>query len=77
MAYPLAACGLRYVWPESETRREVRAVGNITVGRYDSPAEVGYQGWVEPDDRSWVAFVASDGSPVVFLNREPETGAVL
>jgi hypothetical protein len=58
------------------TRREVRAVGNITVGRYDNPAEVGYQGWVEPDDRSWVAFVASDGSPVVFLNRDKETGAV-
>ena len=51
-------------------------MGNITVGRYDKPAEVGYQGWVEPDSREWIAFVASDGSPVVFLNRDPETGAV-
>jgi hypothetical protein len=52
-------------------------VANITVGRYDHPDSVGYQGWIEPDDRSWIAFVASDGRPVVFLNRDPRTGAVL
>ena len=52
-------------------------MGNITVSRYDHPAEVGYQGWIEPDDRSWIAFIASDGSPVMFLNRDSETGAVL
>lgn len=52
-------------------------MGNITVGRYDKPADVGYQGWIEPDDRSWVAFVADDGAPVVFLSRDPGTGAVL
>jgi len=50
---------------------------NITVGRYSEPALVGYQGWIEPDDRSFIAFVANDGSPVVFLNRDPETGAAL
>jgi hypothetical protein len=52
-------------------------MGNITVGRYDNPASVGYQGWIEPDDKQWIAFVANDGAPVVFLNRDPETGAVL
>jgi hypothetical protein len=51
-------------------------MANITVGRYEDPASVGYQGWIEPDDRSWIAFVASDGGPVVFLNRAPD-GAVL
>jgi hypothetical protein len=51
-------------------------MGNITVGRYDTPASVGYQGWIEPDDRTWVAFVDNDGSPTVFLNRDPD-GAVL
>lgn len=49
---------------------------NITVGRYEDPASVGYQGWIEPSDGTWLAFAASDGSPVVFLNREPD-GAVL
>ena len=52
-------------------------MGNITVGRYDYPGSVGYQGWIEPDDRSWIMFVASDGSPAAFLNRDLETGAVL
>lgn len=52
-------------------------MGNITVGRYDDPASVGYQGWIEPEDKTWAAFVASDGSPVVFLNRDQENGAVL
>lgn len=51
-------------------------MGNITVGRYDKPASTGYQGWIEPDNQSWVAFIASDGQPVVFLNRAPD-GAVL
>jgi len=44
-------------------------MGNITVGRYDNPADVGYQGWIEPDDRSWIMFVSNDGSPVAFLPR--------
>ena len=64
-------------YPAVRRREEVRAVGNITVGRYDHPDSVGYQGWIEPDDQTWIAFVASNGSPVVFLNRDPETGAVL
>jgi hypothetical protein len=56
----------------------VKAVGNITVGRYGKPAGVGYQGWIEPDDRpSWIAFIRADGIPQVFLDRDPETGAVL
>ena len=52
------------------------AVGNITVGRYDTPADVGWQGWIEPEDKSWILFVANDGHPVAFLNRAPD-GAVL
>jgi hypothetical protein len=51
-------------------------MSNITVTRYPDPAAVGWQGWMEPDDRSWIAFVGSDGKPVVFLDRDPETGAV-
>ena len=51
-------------------------MGNITVGRYADPASVGYQGWIEPDDQSWIGFVANDGKPVFFLNRDPETGEV-
>jgi hypothetical protein len=63
---------------------------NITVGRYPVPSEeeraeaeakgAGFpsdtwQGWIEPDDLSWIVFVARDGKPVVFLEREP-SGAV-
>jgi hypothetical protein len=51
-------------------------MGNITVTRYPKPADVGWQGYLEPDDRSWIAFIALDGKPVFFLNRDPETGAV-
>lgn len=62
-------------------------MGNITVGRYTrwpEPLPEGtvdvadeWQGWIEPDDMSWIAFIAADGKPVFFLNRDPETGAVL
>lgn len=49
---------------------------NITVGRYEHPGSVGYQGWIEPEDKSWVAFVDNDGHPQFFLDRDPVTGAV-
>lgn len=50
---------------------------NITVTRYPDPEAVGgWQGYIEPDDRTWIAFVRSDGQPVVFLDRDPATGAV-
>ena len=63
---------------------------NITVHRYPKPSDAEratwpegvqsvsdhWQGWIEPDDLSWIVFVASDGSPTVFLDRDPDTGAV-
>jgi hypothetical protein len=54
----------------------VRAVGNITVGRYTNPDCTGYAGWVEPDDRTWITYIGQDGTPVVFLDRDRVTGAV-
>ncbi len=40
-----------------------------TVRRY-------WQGYIEPDDRSWIAWIRHDGVPLVYLDRDPETGAV-
>jgi hypothetical protein len=51
-------------------------MGNITVTRYPDPQSVGWQGYLEPDDGSWIAFIDSDGRPVFFLDRDPDTGAV-
>jgi hypothetical protein len=51
-------------------------MGNITVTRYRDPSAVGWQGCLEPDDSSWIAFIDSDGRPVFFLDRDAETGAV-
>ena len=50
---------------------------NIIVGRYAHPESHGYQGWIEPEDLSWIMYVRLDGSPQVFLNRDPITGAVI
>jgi hypothetical protein len=51
---------------------------NINVRRYENPEAVGgWAGWIEPDDRSWIAFIKTNGSAVFFLERDPETGAVL
>jgi hypothetical protein len=57
-------------------REEVNIMGNITVGRYEGLTAAEWQGWLEPEDRSWICFVGSDGKPVFFLDRDPETGAV-
>ncbi len=59
---------------------------NIIVGRYgvdsgvrnsDGSGTHVWQGWIEPKDKSWIAFIRADGSPQFFLNRDPETGAIL
>ena len=34
---------------------------NIHVRRYQQPAPGGYQGTVEPEDRSWIVFIDKDG----------------
>jgi len=53
-------------------------MGNIKVGRYSNLETQKYwQGWVEPEDLSWIMFVNAAGEPVVFLNRNPSTGAVI
>jgi len=49
---------------------------NITIGRYDHPESVGFSGWVEPEDRSWILFIKDDGSALFFPERD-ETGAVI
>ncbi len=48
----------------------------IKVMRYENPKAIGWQGYLEPADRSWIAFINLDGAPVFFLNREPN-GAVV
>lgn len=52
-------------------------MSNITVGRYSDPERVGWQGWIEPKKKDWIAFIDLEGKPVFYLNRDPKTGAVL
>ena len=49
---------------------------NIHVKRYSDPTAVGYAGWIEPADRSWIAFIDLDGRATFFLERDA-TGAVV
>lgn len=70
----LALGGTEDDFPDS--REEVSAMQNIKVGRYES-TDSGYLGWIEPEDREWIAFVRADHVPGVYLDRDPETGAVL
>lgn len=49
---------------------------NIVVGRYSQPQRVGWQGWIEPSDKSWIAFIDLEGKPLFYLSRDPDTGAV-
>lgn len=50
---------------------------DIHVRRYSNPKATGWAGWIEPEDRSWIAFIDLAGAPRFFLNRDPATGAVL
>lgn len=50
---------------------------DIKVTRYSQPKRVGWAGYIEPADASWIAFVGLDGKPLFFLNRDPQSGAIL
>jgi len=43
---------------------------NIQIKRYANPRAVGYAGYLEPEDRSWIAFIDNDGRPGFFLDRD-------
>lgn len=49
---------------------------NIQVHRYSEKTE-GWQGYIEPDDLSWIIFVDSEGHVFLYDQRDPETGAVI
>lgn len=58
---------------------------NITVGRYDNPVVIDgveypkghdYAGWIEPEDKTWIAFVGDDHHVEMYLDRD-ETGGIL
>lgn len=50
---------------------------SIKVTRYADPAATHWAGYIEPADKGWIAYIDLDGRPLFFLNRDPETGAVL
>lgn len=50
---------------------------DIKVTRYEGQLTQHWQGYIEPEDRSWIVFVDGTGKPVLFDQRDPETGAVL
>ena len=50
---------------------------DIIVKRYPDPKAVGFTGYVEDKTRAWIVFVDLKNQPTVFINRDPETGAVL
>jgi hypothetical protein len=49
-------------------------MSNISVHRYGE--DVGYIGWIEPNDRSWIVFVNDDGKPELFGRRDADGGVI-
>jgi hypothetical protein len=50
---------------------------NIIIGRYDNPEKTGgWAGWIEPEDRSWILFIAADGTTKFYPLRD-DTGGVI
>lgn len=50
---------------------------NIVIQRYENPKQVGWAGNIQPEDKSWIAFIGLDGKPLFYLHRDPETGRCL
>lgn len=45
----------------------------INIKRYDSDS-VGYQGYIEPADKSWILYIGKDGAPLFFPHRKDDGG---
>lgn len=50
---------------------------NVKITRYENAKAIGWAGYIEPADASWIAYIGLDGAPRFFLNRDPDSGAVL
>lgn len=51
----------------------------ITIKRYASPGTAnggGYQGYIEPADRSWIIYIGVDGVPLFYPHRAPDGGVL-
>lgn len=49
----------------------------IHVRRYvDEATRNAWHGYIEPASGEWIVFVPADGDPVLFTDRDPDTGAV-
>jgi hypothetical protein len=49
---------------------------NIHIGHYDNSQGIGYDGWIEPDDLSWIIFVTTGGDLTIWMEREPTGGVI-
>lgn len=47
----------------------------ILIKRYD-PNVAGYQGTIEPKDRSWIIYIGADGVPLFYPHRAPDGGVL-
>lgn len=41
---------------------------------YSNPQDVGYIGWIEPDDKSWIMFVGIEGEFHFYGKRDKDGG---
>jgi hypothetical protein len=49
----------------------------LRITRYTPPLANGWLGTVEPKDRRWILFVYSEARAVLFMRRNPATGAAI
>jgi len=45
----------------------------IIIKRYE-PESAGYQGTIEPEDKSWILYVGKDGAPLFYPHRHEDGG---
>lgn len=60
-------------------------MGNIEVGRYppdmghvnpDGPIAQTWQGWIQDEARTWIAFIDMEGRPTFYLHRDERGGVI-
>jgi len=51
---------------------------NVIIKRYKDPQAVGgWEGWIEPEDKSWILFIKTNGEPPVFYPLRDVDGGII
>ncbi len=52
-------------------------IDRLKIGRYSNPENIGYSGYLQPKDLSWIIYFGLDGRPTHYYPERDKDGGVV